>query len=636
MSKRSKKYPLPQGLAGVADLEREREKRLRRQRPWPNPADVAMGGRLADYIRGSRESEAEDAERRAEEAEADAERFNAAADFESAKLAQMRAETYRQVAARKRGVDPEFERRAEFERRDARRAVESMGEAGSAIYNDSSPYSWVQDVALVQAANLSKYPLAWFGPGTESLRAAQAVGRDQNWAHFGSAAEKRLSAYSKELRAHILAGTPTGERALASYRSQLRLQGYNMPGEVEAKESELMSRLYESRDAQTSMTDMSYFVTPVVDNQVFQIARTNAAPLASSARQFPLPVYGNAVLMPALGTTLGAAVQAEGSGLWLPNTAVSVGFEIVAVSAQYVGNGDTYVQQLGGPPLFQVTTAGTTGATPPNWSTAPAVGDTVTDGSVVWTQVARPGLNILGTGTGSAPGWSGDNIFAPVGCVVAEVTMPQQVIDRENMGPSFTGLWMAQAARETATVLDSQLLSALLGTSALTQYTTAGTTLYSVGSLYTDVNAVATTLATKGNVVIQPNFLAGKPKLLRGFMSQLDSENRPVWLPDSGGQVVASSGPFEGDAGYSVAGLHAFFDQNLAAQETTSGMLLAGNPGRGAVVYTSEPIIQIFPEWSPAGLTALLRIYQYYAVAPLYNGAAFATISGSAVYGAAG
>lgn len=67
MSKRSKKYPLPEGLAGVADLERER--RLRKQKPWPNPADIAMGGQYADLFRGSQEAAAEDGEKRALEAE---------------------------------------------------------------------------------------------------------------------------------------------------------------------------------------------------------------------------------------------------------------------------------------------------------------------------------------------------------------------------------------------------------------------------------------------------------------------------------------------------------------------------------------------------------------------------------------
>lgn len=50
----------------------------------------------------------------------------------------------------------------------------------------------------------------------------------------------------------------------------------------------------------------------------------------------------------------------------------------------------------GGEKVFRCTTAGTTGGTEPNWATAPVIGNTVTDGTAVWTYV------------GNTPSWTTD------------------------------------------------------------------------------------------------------------------------------------------------------------------------------------------------------------------------------------
>lgn len=62
--------------------------------------------------------------------------------------------------------------------------------------------------------------------------------------------------------------------------------------------------------------------------------------------------------------------------------------------------------------------------------------------------------------------------------------------------------------------------------------------------------------------------------------------------------------------------------------------MLVGSAAEGLVVWNSEPIIRIFPEFSPGSLTAYVQIYNYVAAGVLRGGGAFVSVTGATQYGA--
>ena len=128
-----------------------------------------------------------------------------------------------------------------------------------------------------------------------------------------------------------------------------------------------------------------------------------------------------------------------------------------------------------------------------------------------------------------------------------------------------------------------------------------------------------------------PDTLLMPPTNLSWYTAQVDKQTRPIWLPTPGGVGARAGGvdsAFEGFSGYTVGGADVYEDANLLPT-TTDATLVLGNFGRGALVMTGRPIIDVIPDWQPQQMTALVRFRQYCAVAVFYP-KAFCRISGAA------
>lgn len=107
-------------------------------------------------------------------------------------------------------------------------------------------------------------------------------------------------------------------------------------------------------------------------------------------------------------------------------------------------------------------------------------------------------------------------------------------------------------------------------------------------------------------------------------MRQVDSSNRPVFL----GAGFSPTGKVEGMLGELPDGLGVYHEDNLAQYEGASAILLVGSASKGLVVFLSEPVINVYPEYAPAALISIVQVYQYAAAAILNRGGAFSAITG--------
>ena len=218
---------------------------------------------------------------------------------------------------------------------------------------------------------------------------------------------------------------------------------------------------------------------------------------------------------------------------------------------------------------------------------------------------------------------------ANVQTIAGAVEVSQQYLDR--VGPGITGdeIIVAQAAREAATQLDTLAVTAVLAN--VTTITNSGSP--SITALYADAAKAAAAIDTVEGTRLHPNFLAMPSANLRWYESQIGSDGRPVLLP-SPAAALAQTGEAntsrEGFSGYSIAGMDVWADDNLPAGPSPSySTVLVGDVSHGLLVMTGTPIVDVFPEFDPATLTAIITIRFYCALSVLYP-SAFQQITGAA------
>ncbi len=487
----------------------------------------------------------------------------------------------------------------------------------SQVYGRDNDVSWVADVATVQAASplmVRSIPQA----AQRGLYRMQEQGFDLKIQREAQAARERLAIYNQELYRNVMAESPLGQRALRSLRSLYRYQGYTqVPGEVDSRVRRDVQLMREERDAATTISgQMAYFVPPVVFSDAWALYRTNAAPILGIAGQQPLPTHGMQVLIPTLATPVGVASHSEGWGSWLASTAYALGASITRV----IG-GQEY--------LFVCTTAGTSGGSEPSWNTT--VGAYTSDGAVLrWQCQARPSLTYEGSGSTGAPGWDSSNT-SPVLTYSGMVSAPQQLLDRAAMSQGFDQFVAAQCSKEAHSAFGLDVISAIINAPDVQAVTTIGSTLFNGVYFWADFNAAAQALETTAGVAVSPDYLGAKSAVLRGFMSDVDGSGRPLWLGNSG---MSLTGNVEGMMGTLPGGMGMYREENLGEfQISGSAIVLVGSASKGLTVFTSDPILNVYPEFAAGALTAAVVCYSYAAACVLYGGAAFCTVSGSDVYG---
>jgi len=220
---------------------------------------------------------------------------------------------------------------------------------------------------------------------------------------------------------------------------------------------------------------------------------------------------------------------------------------------------------------------------------------------------------------------------APVLTAAGIVEVSEQWLSRLGPGVRADEVIAEQAARQAATTLDVQAITAVLA-SPLETITNSNSP--SITALWEDVAKAKAAIATQEGTRLDATHTMIPPANLAWFQAQVDSEGRPIWTPSpagTGARVGGVDTGSEGYSGYDALGTFVFSDANLpptgaSAQYST---LLVGDLPNGLLVMTGTPIVDVWPQFSPTSLTAVIAVRQYFALAVLYPDA-FVNITGVA------
>ena len=188
----------------------------------------------------------------------------------------------------------------------------------------------------------------------------------------------------------------------------------------------------------------------------------------------------------------------------------------------------------------------------------------------------------------------------------------------------------APAGERRATQQGSQVLSAILTAPGLQTRTSAGSTAYSGNAFLADYAASSQVLGATEGIASGPDYVGAKAAVIWGLLSYVPAASG---LPFFGSNSsLETTGAAEGKVANLVGGAGLYQEEGLLALESGSGIVLVGSAKNGGLWFNSAPILNVYPEWSPAGLTAIIETHQYYAGAILHNGAGFVSVTGSTQY----
>ena len=217
---------------------------------------------------------------------------------------------------------------------------------------------------------------------------------------------------------------------------------------------------------------------------------------------------------------------------------------------------------------------------------------------------------------------------APVLTAAGIVEISQQTLDRYGPGVRADEVIAEQAARQAATTIDTQAIAAVF-TSPLATITNSNSP--GIEALWADVTKAAADIAGAEGTRLSATHVMMPSANMKWAQSLLDSEGRPIWTPSPAAtlaRVGQANSRSSGYTGYDLAGAMVFEDNNIP----TSGgyaQVLVGDLPNGLLVLTGTPIVDIWPQFSPTSLTAVISVRQYFALAVLYPNA-FVQITGAA------
>lgn len=217
---------------------------------------------------------------------------------------------------------------------------------------------------------------------------------------------------------------------------------------------------------------------------------------------------------------------------------------------------------------------------------------------------------------------------APVLTAAGVVELSQQSLDRFGPGVRADEVIAAQAARQAATTIDTQAVAAVFTSPAAT---ITNSNSPRVGALFADVGKAKSIISTTEGVRLDATHVMIPPSNMAWFQSQLDGQQRPIWGPSPAatlGHVGKANARDEGYQGYDVLGAETFGDANLGASAGFANVLVGDLPN-GLLVLTGSPVVDVWPQFQPTSLTAIVTIRQYFALAVLYPNA-FVKITGAA------
>jgi hypothetical protein len=225
-----------------------------------------------------------------------------------------------------------------------------------------------------------------------------------------------------------------------------------------------------------------------------------------------------------------------------------------------------------------------------------------------------------GTGTPSAVYQS-----AAVETYTSQQFVSQQTIDRIGPGIAYDQWHARQAAREIGAAFEADLLTAVVATSQ--KITNTASASFSNGTFWGDVANASQLILKAPPPAIRATHVFAPAGTLYGFMGQIDSESRPVWIPQGQTAGGPNVGELEGWTGYQMMGSNVYFDDNLPLPSAAYATVLVGAPHDSLLVMEADPIVDVYPETLALTLTASVNVRQYAAYSILFP-TGFASITG--------
>lgn len=224
-------------------------------------------------------------------------------------------------------------------------------------------------------------------------------------------------------------------------------------------------------------------------------------------------------------------------------------------------------------------------------------------------------------------------ISASVVTKQGNITVSQQLLDRT--GPwdgSYDKVMFDQLTRAYNTQVDQYALGAALAGAGSSTIAASG---LNTGSLYTTIGQAEATIRSTAGVFRNPTAAFMSPQRWGWLSTQVDSENRPLVVPNATNgpmNAVASAAGngntgVEGFTSFNTLGLDIYQDANIPVPSVGSDQVIVLDPS-AILVFEGNLVPRVLPQTKGDALSVILQVFAYIAVLPLYA-TAVQSISGA-------
>lgn len=194
-----------------------------------------------------------------------------------------------------------------------------------------------------------------------------------------------------------------------------------------------------------------------------------------------------------------------------------------------------------------------------------------------------------------------------------QVTVSQQLLDRAGPNFQFDVMVFDQLQRAYDSTLDTYVLTQALANAGTVTYTTPALT--GSASLFSLIGKAKAATVDAAGVVLPATHCFMQPVNFEWSAAQVDSQNRPLWVPSYAGAFNAAAAgsagkPIaDGDTGYRIGGLPVFEDGNIPLHSTNNQAIVAD---MAEVWYWEGDLVnRTVPQTVAQNLSVLLQAYAY-------------------------
>ena len=180
--------------------------------------------------------------------------------------------------------------------------------------------------------------------------------------------------------------------------------------------------------------------------------------------------------------------------------------------------------------------------------------------------------------------------------LAAAITLSNQLLDRSPI--RVDEVFARNAAIQATTKLDTLVVAAVVAAAAQT-ITDSGSASFS--AILTDLNQAAADVTVGSSSAYAALYAthAFFPSLnARWLLAQVDSQSRPIFVPEAGGSMARAArygAKNTGYLGYDLSGLQLFANDNIAANGSDA-QVIVGAVEDALLVLTDLPIVDVWPQ----------------------------------------